>query len=69
MSEVAGAPPRRVPPGMTASRTDGRARLLQAIRSDPLNPLGYVQYGLSYAGPEAYERIHRWYKWFLRYSA
>lgn len=48
---------------------DGRARLLQAIRSDPLNPLGYVQYGLSYAGPEAYERLHRWYKWFLRTSA
>jgi len=48
---------------------DGRARLLQAIRADPLNPLGYVQYGLSYAGPAAYERIHRWYKWLLRYPA
>src|SRR5438876_557137 len=52
----------------TGAVRDGRVRLLQAIRSDPLNPLGYVQYGLSYAGPAAYERIHRWYKWFLRHS-
>ncbi len=47
---------------------DGRTRLLQAIRADPLNPLSYVQYGLSVSGAAAYERIHRCYKWLVSRS-
>lgn len=48
---------------------DGRVRLLEAIRTDPLNPLGYVQYGLSFSGHAAYERLHRCYKWLMTRSA
>ena len=38
---------------------EGRARILDAIKGDPLNPLGYAQYGLSLLGGGAYARVHR----------
>ena len=37
---------------------EGRARIRQAIRIDPLNPVAYAQYGLSLLGTRAYGRVH-----------
>lgn len=41
---------------------EGRARLRQAIGLDPLNPLAYAQYVLSFLGRRAYGRVHRVYR-------
>jgi glycosyltransferase involved in cell wall biosynthesis len=42
----------------TGAVREGRARILDAIRADPSNPLSYAQYGLSLLGGGAYERAH-----------
>ena len=46
----------------TGALREGRSRIGQAIRLDPLNPLGYAQYGLSFLGREAYGRVHTVYR-------
>lgn len=41
---------------------EGRARIRQAIRIDPLTPLAYAQYGLSFLGRSTYGRVHSVYR-------
>lgn len=42
----------------TGALREGRARILEAIKVDPLNPLAYAQYAMSLLGRGAYERVH-----------
>jgi len=42
----------------TGAVREGRARFLDAIKADPVNPLAYAQYGLSLLGGGAYARVH-----------
>jgi len=46
----------------TGAVPEGRARIRQAIGADPLNPLAYAQYGLSFLGSRAYGRVHDIYR-------
>jgi glycosyltransferase involved in cell wall biosynthesis len=46
----------------TGRPAEGRQRLLQAIRLDPLNVLGYGQFGLSFLSAGAYQKLHVWYR-------
>jgi glycosyltransferase involved in cell wall biosynthesis len=45
----------------TGAVREGRARIREAIATDPLNPLAYAQYGLSFLGSSAYGRVHNAY--------
>ena len=45
----------------TGAVREGRARILDAIKADPLNPLAYAQYGLSLLGGGAYAWVHGLY--------
>lgn len=46
----------------TGAVREGRARIREAIGADPLNPLAYAQYGLSFLGSSAYGRAHDVYR-------
>ncbi len=46
----------------TGALREGRARIRQAISIDPLNPLAYAQYGLSFLGRGTYGRLHSVYR-------
>ena len=46
----------------TGALREGRARIRQAISIDPLNPLAYAQYGLSFLGRRTYGRVHSVYR-------
>lgn len=46
----------------TGAVREGRARIREAIAVDPLNPLAYAQYGLSFLGSSAYGRVHNVYR-------
>jgi hypothetical protein len=46
----------------SGSTREGRRRLVQAIKTNPFNPGGYAQFGLSFLGGGAYRRVHTWYK-------
>jgi glycosyltransferase involved in cell wall biosynthesis len=46
----------------TGALREGRARIRQAISADPLNPLVYAQYGLSFLGRRTYGRVHSVYR-------
>ena len=46
----------------TGAVREGRARIREAIRADPINPLAYAQYGLSFLGSRAYGGVHTLYR-------
>jgi glycosyltransferase involved in cell wall biosynthesis len=46
----------------TGAVRQGRERLREAIRADPLNPVAYAQYGLSLLGAAVYRRVHDSYR-------
>jgi glycosyltransferase involved in cell wall biosynthesis len=46
----------------TGAVREGRGRIREAISADPLNPVAYAQYGLSFLGTRAYARVHNAYK-------
>jgi glycosyltransferase involved in cell wall biosynthesis len=48
----------------TGALREGRACIRQAISIEPLNPLAYAQYGLSFLGRGTYGRLHGVYRRF-----
>lgn len=44
------------------SLDEGRRRIREAIKMNPLNVLAYLQHSFSFLGSGLYSRIHRWYK-------